>query len=120
VVSGENRSNERYFCVLKASIRLRKRNAKRKVLKENIAQNRKVLRKIESCSTEAESPFERANELLRYGIACLQGKNIVSKVQGRIAIALHLKERLEDRGQWWQARTLGYWIHRAQGGEFGE
>jgi len=117
VASGEKNSNLRYLCVSKASIRLRKRNAKRKVLKAKIAQNREVLRKIESFSGTS---FERANELLRYGIACLQGKNIVSKVQGRIAIALHLKSRLEDRGQWWQARTLNYWIHRAQGGEFGE
>jgi hypothetical protein len=117
VVSGENRSNERYLCVFKASINLRKRNVKRKVLKENIAQSRKVLRKIESCSGTS---FERANELLRYGIACLQGKNIVSKVNGRVAIALHLKGRMEEEGQWWQARTLNFWIHRAQGGEFGE
>jgi hypothetical protein len=117
VALGEKRDNERYSCVLKASIRLRKRNAKRNILKENIAQNRKVLRKIESGSG---SSFERANELLRYGIACLQGKNIVSKIEGRISIAIHLKDRMEEEGQWWQARTLNYWIHRAQGGEFGE
>jgi hypothetical protein len=117
VAAGEKRVSERYFCVFKASINLRKRNVKRNILKEKYAQNRKVLRKIESCSGTS---FERANELLRYGIACLRGKNIVSKVEGRIAIALHLKDRMEEEGQWWQARTLNFWIHRAQGGEFGE
>jgi len=117
VVSGENRSNERYFCVFKASIRLRKRNVERNILRKICAQNRKVLRKTESFSGTS---FERANELLRYGISCLRGRNIRSKVNGRIAIALHLKNRLEDMGQWWQARTLNYWIHRTQRGDFGE
>jgi hypothetical protein len=62
----------------------------------------------------------RANELLQYGIACLRGENIVSLLKGRIQIALILRARLEENGFWWQARALEYWIHRAQGGEFGE
>ena len=63
---------------------------------------------------------ERANDLLRYGIRCLQGRNIVSKLKGRIQIALILKKRLESEGFPWQARTLSYWIHRAQRGDFGD
>jgi hypothetical protein len=61
-----------------------------------------------------------ANDYLRYAIACLKGENVVSRLPGRIAIALILRERLKDMGAWWQSRVLNFWIHRAQGGEFGE
>jgi hypothetical protein len=61
-----------------------------------------------------------ANEVLRYAIAVLRGENVVSKVSGRICIALILKKRLAQDGFWWQVKVLDFWIHRAQGGEFGE
>lgn len=61
-----------------------------------------------------------ANNTLRYAIRCLRGENIVSLLPGRIAIALLLKERLVSEGFTWQAKVLNFWIHRAQGGEFGE
>ncbi len=59
-----------------------------------------------------------ANEILRYAIGVLKGRYIVSKVAGRIQIALILKKELEDQGKGWQAEILNAWIHRAQGGEF--
>ncbi len=61
-----------------------------------------------------------ANKILRYGIAVLRGQVIVSKLHGRIQIALLLKKDLEDMGAKWQVRILNSWIHRAQGGEFPE
>lgn len=61
---------------------------------------------------------ERANDLLRYGIRCLQGRNIVASPKGRVQIALILMKELARAGYWWQTKILQHWIHRAQGGEF--
>jgi hypothetical protein len=61
-----------------------------------------------------------ANNVLRYAIGVLRGENVVSKVSGRICIALILKKRLAQDNFWWQVKVLDFWIHRAQGGEFGE
>lgn len=62
---------------------------------------------------------QRANDLLRYGIHCLQGRNIVASPRGRVQIALILMKELARGGYWWQVKILQHWIHRAQGGEFG-
>lgn len=61
-----------------------------------------------------------ANETLSFAVRTLQGKIEISKVRGRIATALVLKRRLAQKGFWWQVKILDNWIHRAQGGEFGE
>lgn len=61
---------------------------------------------------------QRANDLLRYGIRCLQGRNIVATQKGRVQIALILMKELASSGYWWQTKILQHWIHRAQGGEF--
>jgi len=63
---------------------------------------------------------DRANELLRYGIGVLRGQYIGATQKGRIHVALLVREELVEMGAWWQARTLNFWIHRAQGGEFRE
>jgi hypothetical protein len=60
---------------------------------------------------------EDANKLLSFGIRLLQGKVCKSPRNEHIRLALILKERLEDYGFLWQARTLNYWIHRFQGGQ---
>ena len=59
---------------------------------------------------------ERANDLLRYGIAVLRGQNIVSSPKGRVQIALILMRELASEGYWWQVKILQYWIHRFQSG----
>lgn len=61
---------------------------------------------------------EEANEMLRYAIRVLRGQNIVSRLEGRIQIALIMRDRLLEADFWWQAGILEAWIHRAQGGEF--
>ncbi len=61
-----------------------------------------------------------ANETLSFIVRTLQGKIEISKVKGRISTALVLKRRLAEKGFWWQVKVAEYWIHRAQGGEFGE
>lgn len=53
-----------------------------------------------------------ANDILRYSIAVLRGERIVSRPEGRLHIALIMKERLEDAGFWWQARILEFHMHR--------
>ena len=60
---------------------------------------------------------QRANDLLRYGIAVLRGQNIVSSPKGRVQIALILMRELASEGYWWQVKVLQYWLHRAQGGQ---
>jgi hypothetical protein len=60
---------------------------------------------------------KRANEVLSFGIRLLQGKVCKSPKNEHIRLALILKERLEEEGFPWQARTLNYWIHRFQGGQ---
>jgi hypothetical protein len=61
-----------------------------------------------------------ANDTLHYAVCCLKGKNIVSRLSGRISIALLLRDRLNEEGFWWQAKVLEAWIHRAQRGDFGK
>ncbi len=61
-----------------------------------------------------------ANETLSFIVRTLQGKIEISKVKGRISTALVLKRRLAEKGFWWQVKVAEHWIHRAQGGEFGE
>lgn len=53
-----------------------------------------------------------ANDILRWSIGVLNGKNLVSTDRGRVHIALIMKERLEEEGFWWQAMILEFWIHR--------
>lgn len=61
-----------------------------------------------------------ANEQLSFAVRTLQGKIEISKVKGRISTALVIRRELAARGFWWQVKVLNHWIHRAQGGEFGE
>lgn len=63
---------------------------------------------------------EWANDVLSFIIRTLQGKIEISKVRARICTALVLRRRLAERGFWWQVKVANHWIHRAQGGEFGE
>jgi len=65
--------------------------------------------------------YNRANELLRYGIACLRGKaGIVASEKGKLELALIMKKDLARMGAWWQVKVLDHWIHRFQKGEFGD
>jgi len=59
-----------------------------------------------------------ANETLSYAIQVLKGRKIVSRLKGRIFLALYLRDMLLDYGFWWQAKVLEIWIRRAQKGEF--
>lgn len=59
-----------------------------------------------------------ANETLKFIVAILQGKAAICTVKGRIQIALILKNRLAEKGFWWQVKVAEHWIHRAQGGDF--
>ena len=59
-----------------------------------------------------------ANNLLRWAIGVLQGKNIVSRPSGRLHLALYVLSELQDAGFWWQSKRLENWIHRFQGEEF--
>jgi len=61
---------------------------------------------------------EWANELLSYSIRVLQGKEFRANPKTLFQYALDNKRVLADAGYWWQARTLDYWIHRFQRGEF--
>jgi hypothetical protein len=70
--------------------------------------------------TITDFDVERGNSVLRWCIGCLKGENIVSKLEGRVQICLILKKELASKGLWWQVKVLDFWIHRAQGGEFGE
>jgi len=63
---------------------------------------------------------QRANDLLSFAVRTLQGKIEVSRTAARISTALVVRRRLAESGFWWQVKVLNYWIHRAQGGEFGE
>ena len=62
--------------------------------------------------------ISKANEDLRYAIRVLRDQNIVSTLNGRIQIALIMRDRFLENKFWWQAKLLEFWIHRAQGGEF--
>jgi len=55
---------------------------------------------------------EWANEILRYSIAVLQGKRIISRPEGRLLIARVMRNRLAEAGFWWQADKLEHHIHR--------
>lgn len=55
-----------------------------------------------------------ANEQLRFTIAVLQGRVVVSTWPGRLQIALQIKDRLASRGYSWQVKVIEYWIHRLQ------
>jgi len=61
---------------------------------------------------------EWANGLLRYSIRVLQGKEFLANPRTILQHALDNKRVLADAGYWWQARTLDYWIHRFQRGDF--
>ena len=61
---------------------------------------------------------EWANELLRYSIRILQGKEFRANPRTILQHTLDNKRVLGDTGYWWQARTLDYWIHRFQRGDF--
>ena len=61
---------------------------------------------------------ERANELLRFAIAVLQGRMMKATPKGQLEVALILKKELASMGAWWQVLRLENWIHRAQGGKF--
>lgn len=54
-----------------------------------------------------------ANDQLRFAIEDLRKDGSCCLV-----LALVIRDRLVDAGFWWQARTLEFWIHRFQGGEF--
>jgi hypothetical protein len=71
-------------------------------------------------ATQQLKDVEWANDTLSFAVKTLQGKIEISKVRGRIATALVLRRELAERGFWWQVKVLNHWIHRAQGGEFGE
>lgn len=59
-----------------------------------------------------------ANDQLRFAIHVLMGDNIVSRLPGRIHLALYIRDRLLEFGWIFQARILETWIHRAQRGDF--
>jgi hypothetical protein len=65
-----------------------------------------------------DEDVERGNSVLKFCIACLKGENIVSRLSGRIQIALILRKELAFKGLWWQVKVLEAWIHRAQRGDF--
>ena len=56
-----------------------------------------------------------ANEQLAFAISELRGQG---RRRSKLALCIEIKRRLEDHGFWWQARTLNFWIHRLQKGEF--
>jgi hypothetical protein len=59
-----------------------------------------------------------ANNLLKYSIRILQGKEFKANKRTIITHVLDNKRKLKDAGFWWQSRTLDYWIHRYQRGDF--
>ena len=69
---------------------------------------------------KVSSDVEWANDVLRFCIKTLKGEIEVSKIRARISTCLVLKRRLAEKKFWWQVKVLDHWIHRAQGGEFGE
>lgn len=54
---------------------------------------------------------EWANQQLRYAIFVLQGYGVDCKPSGRIAIALYLKDQLEDLRWFWQADRISNFIN---------
>lgn len=69
------------------------------------------------------SPKEkaRANNLLKFSVALLQGKHgwkLAANRKYRILVAEDIAGRLADAGLWWQARNLWSWIHRCRRGDF--
>ena len=73
--------------------------------------------------TSGNSPLpeskEWANDLLRYCIAFLRGKNVEARLSTRILVANVLKKRLAREGFWFQVKILDFWLNRARAGEFG-
>lgn len=59
-----------------------------------------------------------ANETLKYCILILRGGGMNAMANTRLAVVLDLKRQLDEAGFWWQSRTLNYWIHRFQRGDF--
>jgi len=66
----------------------------------------------------SQKNVEWANNLLKYSIRILQGKEFQAHPRTIQNHALDNKRVLEEAGFWWQAKTLDYWIHRFQRGEF--
>jgi len=62
--------------------------------------------------------IEWANELLRYSIRVLQGKEFEANKKTLLQHALDNKRVLCESGCLWQAQTLSYWIHRFMRGDF--
>ncbi len=59
-----------------------------------------------------EMDKDRANELLRTGIATLKGEMFEARSGILIAHAIMIKEKLLDAGFWWQADIIDLWIRR--------
>jgi hypothetical protein len=59
-----------------------------------------------------------ANRRLKYAISALRGQAFRARPAATLHYALMVKQDLETRGLWWQAKILGHWIHRQMGGEF--
>jgi hypothetical protein len=108
---GEKSSNLRYLCVFKASIRLRKRNVIRNILREKVAQNREVLRNSVSHSERALD-INWANDALKFGIRTCRGFEW-SIPKPRFILVRYLIWFLHEEKYFWHEKKLKSAFFRA-------
>lgn len=51
-----------------------------------------------------------ANDELRYAVLVLKGQAFISDFKGRLAVALYIKEVLDEAGFPWQAERVENWV----------